>query len=50
MVEVLKVMHIVPKAFRIERPGDGGDLALYIDDFRWMTVHYDYRYTDNAGQ
>jgi hypothetical protein len=50
MDEVVKAMVCLPKAFRIERPGSGGDLALYIGDFQWMTVHYDYRYTDNAGQ
>ena len=42
----------MPRAFRIERPPGvpGGDLAIYVDDFCYLTLHYDYRYTSNAGQ
>lgn len=47
---ITQVVKIMPKAFRIERPGTGGDLALYVDKFRFMTLHYDYAYTSNAGQ
>ena len=50
MQEPLHAVRVYTKAFKIERPGPGGDLSLYIDDFEWLTMHYDYRYTSNAGQ
>lgn len=49
-MEVVKVVSIQSRKFKIARPGIGGECALWIDDFQWLTVGYDYRYTSNAGQ
>lgn len=44
------IIEIMPRKFKIERVGICGDLALFIDDFQFMTLHYDHRYTSNASQ
>jgi hypothetical protein len=50
MQEPVHIVCVFTKAFEVKRSGLGGNLSLYIDDFEWLTMHYDYRYTSNAGQ
>jgi hypothetical protein len=50
MKQEIRAIEIIPRKFKIERPGPGGDLACFIDGQRLLTMHYVYPYTDNAGQ
>jgi hypothetical protein len=44
-------VRIIPKTWTIERaPDGGGDMLVKVDDFVYLTLHYDYRYTCNATQ
>jgi hypothetical protein len=41
-------VRIIPRTWTIER--SGGDMLIKVDDFVYLTLHYDYSYTSNAGQ
>jgi hypothetical protein len=41
----------IPKTWRLERSENGnGDLNVIVDDFVYVTIHYDYRFTCNSHQ
>jgi hypothetical protein len=51
MVDVVKVVEIVRPKVRFGRPDrPSGDMCVWINDFEFITIHYDYRYTDNNSQ
>jgi hypothetical protein len=41
---------IIPNKWEVERPDMGGDLVVKVNGTSLVTIHYDYRYIDNAGQ
>jgi hypothetical protein len=41
-------VRIIPRTWTIER--SGGDMLIKVDDFVYLTLHYDYRHTSNASQ
>jgi hypothetical protein len=41
---------IIPNKWEVERPGMGGDLVVKVNGTTLVTIHYDYRYIDNARQ